>query len=444
MMNAEIAIVVGILGLILFDLLRSYVKSIDEKWVHYLTIVIFAAAFLSEIFFGNIDVKFFSETQYSYFVASFVIFLSAAIYSFFLLDKKSFSTLVDMLFLLSTLGAVLVVLSSNVISLILSIEILSLSSYGLVYFGKSQNTLEGAVKYMSTSMVSFVVLLFGASLIYAGAGTLSFSNLSTVNYIPFIAGLAVLIAGLAFKSTLVPFHMWAPDVYDSSDSTVTAFISSVAKAAGLIAMIRLFFFGFPVSSSFVGAVFLWLALFTIFLAGLLAIVQDRVKRILAYSSIAQAGFAFLGVSLLNSQGVSAAVFYIFSFAIADALAFLSFRLMEERGVKYKKDIPKMLSISKIATAGFFLGVLSLSGFPPMVGFVGKLLILSSLLAHGYFYIVGAVFLMLLLSVFYYFGLFTSLDFGAFTKNRIKRVNGREAILIVLVVALFAGIIFAGF
>ncbi|MCL5018077.1 MAG: hypothetical protein M1573_02465, partial [Candidatus Parvarchaeota archaeon] len=364
------------------------------------------------------------------------------IYSFFFADKKSFSPLVDVLFIAAVLGATLVVLSSNLLAVILSIELLSLSSYSLVYFGKTLGTLEGAMKYISTSMVSFVILLFGASLVYAGAGTLSFSNLSSVNYIPFVAGLAVIIAGLGFKSTLVPFHMWAPDTYEASDSTITAFITSVAKAAGIVAMIRIFFFGFQVSSSFVTAVFLALALFTIFLAGIFAIAQDRIKRILAFSSISQAGFAFLGIALLNLQAVSSAVFYIFSFAVADALLFLSFRIMEEKGIRYKKDIKRMFSVSKIATIGFFLGVLSLFGFPPTIGFVGKLLILASLLSHGYIYIVGAVFLMLLLSVFYYFGLFLSLDFKAYSQNKMKKINSREIIILIFCVSLFAGIAFA--
>lgn len=102
----------------------------------------------------------------------------------------------------------------------------------------------------------------------------------------------------------------------------------------------------------------------------------------------------------------------------------------------------MFSVSKIATIGFFLGVLSLFGFPPTIGFVGKLLILASLLSHGYIYIVGAVFLMLLLSVFYYFGLFLSLDFKAYSQNKMKKINSREIIILIFCVSLFAGIAFA--
>ena len=441
MINAQLVLIVGLLGLVLLDLLRRY-RNFSQSVIHYAALAVLLVSLISEILFGNLNASFFSEVQYSYFINGFILFISTLIYSFFFADKKSFSPLVDVLFIAAVLGATLVVLSSNLLAVILSIELLSLSSYSLVYFGKTLGTLEGAMKYISTSMVSFVILLFGASLVYAGAGTLSFSNLSSVNYIPFIAGLAVIIAGLGFKSTLVPFHMWAPDTYEASDSTITAFITSVAKAAGIVAMIRIFFFGFQVSSGFVTAVFLALALFTIFLAGIFAIAQDRIKRILAFSSISQAGFAFLGIALLNLQAVSSAVFYIFSFAVADALLFLSFRIMEEKGIRYKKDIKRMFSVSKIATIGFFLGVLSLFGFPPTIGFVGKLLILASLLSHGYIYIVGAVFLMLLLSVFYYFGLFLSLDFKAYSQNKMKKINSREIIILIFCVSLFAGIAFA--
>ncbi|EFD92908.1 MAG: NADH dehydrogenase (quinone) [Candidatus Parvarchaeum acidophilus ARMAN-5] len=346
------------------------------------------------------------------------------------------------------MGATLVVISSNFISLFLSIELLSIASYALVYMNKSNNALEGAVKYLSTGIVSMVILIFGISLIYAGAGTLSFSSLHSISYLPFIVGVSIVVAGLGFKSTLVPFHMWAPDTYESSKSSVTAFISSVSKAAGLIALIRVFFFALPVSSSFVTALFISIALVTIFLSAFLASVQDRIKRLLAYSSISQAGFAFISLAVLTTRGVNAAVFYIFAFAIADAIVFLAYDIFEEKKILYKKDEVKMYGASKIASITFFIGMLSLAGFPPTIGFFGKLLIFYALFSSGYIPIVILLFFSLLVSTFYYFNVLAGMRItkGIFKKNTKQVIHKeqrfKEAILIVLTLALFAGVIFA--
>ncbi len=449
MINSEYILFAGVLALILIDLLRLRLKINDKKIIHFLTLAVLIAAFIAEIVFGDMNISFFSSTQYSQFVNGFILFLAVMIYSFLISDSKDYSTFIDFLFILATLGATLVVLSSNFISLVIAIEMISISSYGLVFFQKSNKQMEGAMKYVSLSFISVVIMIFGVSLVYGGSGTLSFTQLTSVDYIPFIAGVGLVMVGLAFKSTIVPFHMWAPDVYEASNSIVTAFLSSISKAAGLVAMIRVFFFAFPVSSSFVSTMFIILAVSTIFFASFLATVQDRIKRLLAYSSIAQAGFAFIAIALLNRLGVQAAIFYVFTFAIADALVFLAYKIFEDQKIIYKKDAARMFSVSKIATVGFFIGILSLAGLPPTIGFFGKLAIFVSLLTQGYVYLVIALFAIILFSTFYYFSLLRDTDPAAAnnvqntgTKNLRFRV--KEAIIIVLTVALFAGVAFIAF
>ncbi len=448
MINSEYILFAGIGLAIIVDLLRKELHIEKQFYLHALTLIILVASFLTEIFYGNMSIPFYSGAQYSYFINGFLLFLSVVIYSFIWADGGAEgSTYLDILFLLAVGGAMLVVLSSNLLSMAVAIEMLSIASYGLVYFQKSDRHLEAAVKYLTTSVVSMAILLFGISLVFAGSGTLSFTSLYNINFIPFVAGVVFVVVGLAFKSTLVPFHMWAPDVYEASDSAITAFLSSISKTAGLVALIRIFFFAIPVSHM-ISTLFLGIALVTIFFSIFLATVQDRIKRILAYSSISQAGFAFIGLGLFTANGLFASVFYIFSFAIADALIFLAYRLFEERGIIYRKDAKKMRSVSAIGLAGVILGLLSLAGFPPTIGFFGKLLIFESILGSGYVYILIALFFILLFSTFYYFGLLSDTGFGQEMETRKKlltkspRMRVKEIIVLILILSLFAGIVFA--
>ncbi len=447
-LNPQYALFAGIIFIIIVDFIRHSLKIERKDIIHYITIAFLVISFIFDLIYGNMSINLFSEMQYSQFITSFMLFISLLIYIFIVSDKKEHSAVLDIAYISAVLAATLVVISSNLISLFLSIEFLSIASYALVYMNKSQIALEGAVKYLSTGIISMVILIFGISIIYAGSGTLSFSSLHSVSYIPFIAGVAIVVAGLSFKSTLVPFHMWAPDTYETSKSSITAFISSVSKAAGLVAMIRIFFFALPVSSYFITVLFLSIAIVTIFLSAFLASVQDRVKRLLAYSSISQAGFAFISLAVLTSKGVEAAIFYIFAFAIADAMIFLAYDIFESRKIIYKKDVNKMYSVSKIATIAFFMGILSLAGFPPTIGFFGKLLIFYALFSSGYIPIVILLFFSLLVSTFFYYNILSRMRISSVlrqTKSKIsinKEQRLKEAILVVLTLALFVGIAFA--
>ncbi len=447
-LNPQYVLFGGILLVILLDFLRYSIGGKGKYIIHYISAGILALALVFDVLYGNMNINMFSEVQYSQFVTGFMLFISLLVYLFILSDKHEHGVAADVAYLSAILGATLVVLASNLISLFLSIELLSISSYALVYLYKSDSALEGAIKYLSTGIISMVILIFGISVIYAGTGTLSFSSLHTVSYIPFIAGISIVIAGLGFKSTLVPFHMWAPDTYEASNSSITAFISSVSKAAGLLAMIRVFFFALPVSSSFVTALFLSIALITIFLSAFLASVQDRIKRLLAYSSISQAGFAFISLAVLTTKGVNAAIFYIFAFAVADAIVFLAYGMFENKKIIYRKDSGRMYSVSKIGAISFFIGMLSLAGFPPTIGFFGKLLIFYALFNSGYFPIVILLFFSLLVSTFYYFNILSGMHFtDLIKKDSAKKIIKREQrvkeiILVVLTVSLFVGVIFA--
>jgi NADH-quinone oxidoreductase subunit N len=445
--NPQYALVFGALLLIVLDAIRLNRNSSITRTLHYFVLGVLVLALVLEIAFGNLYVSYFQSTQYSYFVNGFILFIATLIYAFMLFDNREHSVSIDIVFIISVLGATLTVLASNFMSLLISVEMLSVSAYAMVFFEKNKARLEGAMKYIVTSVLAFILLIFGISLIYVSSGSLSFSSTASAPLIPTLAGIALVVAGLAFKGTLVPFHMWAPDVYQASFTPITAFLTSVSKAAVLIAMIRVFFVGLNFAAPFMTVMFMILAVATIFLASFLAMVQENIKRLLVYSSIAQAGFAFIGIALLNSIGVAAAVFYVFSFAIADALVFLAYSVFEDSGIMDRKDAHKMSGVSKLSEVSLFIGVLSLAGVPPTIGFFGKLLIFASLLTYGYLYIVLLIFFIILFSTFFYLGLLRDMKlFSPYDKRtvapRVGSLRIKEIIIMILLIALFAGVIFA--
>ena len=445
MMNVQYMLIIGALLVPLVDLLRRLLKVKSTKFIHYLTVIILVLAFVFELLFGNLQSSLFNSTSYSYFINGFILLLSTLIFSFMVLHFDKLDNYIDTLFIMTVLGATLTVISSNFLSLIISLELMSIPSYALVLIVKDKRHLEGTFKYLFISILSIALLVFGSSLIFLSSGSLSFSSVSTVNYLLFLPGIAIVLAGVSYEATLVPFHSWAPDTYDAADSTVTAFLSSVPKAAGLIAIIHLFIYAFPLAQKFMLVVLMTLAIATIIVPSIIAISQSKLKRMLIYSSIAQSGFAFVGVSLLSTISIYSAVFYVFAFATADALVFLSFSMLESRGVSLISDLGKAKNLSRVSIAGLSLGLLSLAGFPPTIGFFGKLLIFMSLIFQGYVWIVIVLIALLLFSTFYYYNVFRKMyRKGPFSvksnyiKPDIKWVL-KEAIIIILMVMIFAGI-----
>ncbi|MGC8516431.1 MAG: NADH-quinone oxidoreductase subunit N [Candidatus Acidifodinimicrobium sp.] len=449
MINAQYILIVGALLVPLADLLRRELNAKSTKIINYLTLSILLLSFIFEVLFGNIQSTLFNSIDYSYFINSFILLLSTLIFSFMLLHFDRLDTYIDVFFIITVLGATLMVISSNFLSLIISLEMMSIPSYALVLIVKDKKHLEGTFKYLFISMLSIALLVFGSSLIFLSSGSLSFSSLSTVNYLLFLPGIAIVLAGIAYEATLVPFHSWAPDTYDAADSTITAFLSSVPKAAGLIVIVHIFTYAFPLAEKFMLVTLMTLAIATIIVPSIIAISQSKLKRMLIYSSIAQSGFAFVGVSLLSTISVYSAVFYVFAFATADALVFLSLSMLESKGVYLISDLGKAKNLGIVPVLGLSLGLLSLAGFPPTIGFFGKLLIFMSLIFQGYVWVVIVLIAILLLSTFYYYNVFRNMYRRKYSLIKSVPIKSdirwalKEAIIIILMAIVFAGVALIG-
>lgn len=281
------------------------------------------------------------------------------------------------LMLLSTLGMMFMVTSGSLLMLYLSLELSTIPLFVLAGYDKGRRRSgEAAFKYLAPAGVSSAVFLFGTSWIFGGVGSTTYDALHqflTPGVPPYVwAGLLMVVAAFGFKIAAAPFHLWAPDVYEGAPSPVTAFLSTASKAAGFVALMRLLMSGADlVSGSWVSVIVL-LAVLTMLFGNLVALVQTNVKRLLAYSGIAQAGFVLIAVAAASQMGRMAAGLYLFLYVFANVGAFLCVYAVSEKEGEH--DLNSYDGLSRRAPRlafAFLIFLLSLAGIPPLAGFVGK-------------------------------------------------------------------------
>ncbi len=296
-------------------------------------------------------------------------------------------------------GAMVLSAATDLVSIFLGLETMSLGVYALVAYRRgNRRATEGAIKYFLLGSFAAAILLFGSALLYGATGHTDLGGIGAAiaagKANPGLVMLAMfmLVAGLAFKVSAVPFHMWTPDAYEGAVTPATAFMSVVVKAAAFAVMLRVLIvcFGDPISA---GAASGWppalavLAVVTMVYGNIAAVYQSSVKRMLAYSSIAHAGYILIGVVAIfraSDAAVSAVLFYLMAYTVSNVLAFGSLIVMGTRG-------KEVVSFDDLAGAGrrhplaalpFVVGVLSLMGFPPTAGFFGKYYIFNAALQAG--------------------------------------------------------------
>ncbi len=314
------------------------------------------------------------------------------------------------LLLFSTMGMSLLAVSADLIVVFLSLEILSLSLYVLV--GSSPRRLasqEAAMKYFLLGAFSTAFLLYGIALAYGATGTTSLSGIAgalageTGDLGLAMAAAALLTVGFAFKVAAVPFHMWTPDVYQGAPTAVTAFMSAGTKVAGFAALLR-------VASSALGPVAwdltpaLWaLAALTMVVGSVLAIAQQDVKRLFAYSSVAHAGFVLVGVVAANQQGISGAMFYLVAYAAMILGAFGIVMIVAGRGEERTTmaAYAGLARRSPLLAAMLALFLLSLAGLPPTAGFIAKVLVFQAAVEAGHWALVVVGVLATVIAAYFY-------------------------------------------
>ena len=315
------------------------------------------------------------------------------------------------LLLLSTSGMMIMAKGTDLMTVFLGLETMSIPIYVLVGFHRGRlSSIEGAFKYFLLGAFASGFFLYGIALIYAAAGTTKIPVLATMLYDPrlaesplFLAGVGLLLVGFAFKVSLVPFHMWTPDAYEGAPTVVTAFMAAAVKAAAFAALIRVLLTALPGMQPALWKVLWVLAVLTMTVGNLSALWQDNLKRLLAYSSIAHAGYILVGLVSGDLLGGQASLFYLLVYAFMNLGAFGVIILLAQ-----KED--DGYDIRHLAGVGFrypALGALltlflvSLAGIPPTAGFVGKFYLFSAAVKSGYIGLAVIGVLNSAASVYYY-------------------------------------------
>ncbi len=309
------------------------------------------------------------------------------------------------LLLFSTSGAMLMATSRELITIFIGLEVLSIALYILSGFARTEaRSEESAMKYFLLGSFSSGFFLYGIALVYGGTSTtrldilLSTTPAAALHSVYTVAGFALLIVGLGFKAAIVPFHSWTPDVYEGAPTSVTAFMSAGAKAGAFAALIRVAIVLLPLSSVF-HDIFWVLALLTMIVGNVIAIVQTNIKRMLAYSSIAHAGYILVGLLAANSdyarlhpelnipaQAYAGILFYVLAYTFMNLGAFGVLILLARRGSELNtiEDLQGLAQSQPRAAALMGLFMFSLAGVPPAAGFFGKFYVfIAAVQAHEY-------------------------------------------------------------
>jgi NADH-quinone oxidoreductase subunit N len=317
-----------------------------------------------------------------------------------------------LLILLASAGGLVLVSAQHLAGLFIGLELLSVPVYGLVaYAFFNKRSLEGGIKYMVLSAAGSAFLLFGMALLYAEAGSLSFSGigkaLAATGLPSPIAtlGLGMMLVGLAFKLSLVPFHLWTPDVYEGAPAPVAAFLATASKVAVFAVLVRLFQISPAASSGVLHDVLAVIAVASILIGNLLALTQTNLKRLLGYSSIAHFGYLMIALVASNGIAVEAIGVYLVTYVITTLGAFGVITLMsspysgrdadalfEYRGLFWRRPY---------LTAVMTLMMLSLAGIPLTAGFIGKFYIITTGVESHLWWLLGSLVIGSAIGVFYY-------------------------------------------
>lgn len=350
------------------------------------------------------------------------------------------------LILFAAVGMMLMAAAADLIIIFLGLETFSLAIYVLAGFFRNQpKANESSLKYFLLGAFSTGFLLYGIALIYGATGTTNLKKIyEFVRGIPalpdplLLIGMALLIVGFGFKVASVPFHMWTPDVYEGAPTSVTAFMSVGPKAAGFAAFLRVFLYALSSLQTDWSWVLWVLAVLTMTLGNIVAIAQKNIKRMLAYSSIAHAGYILVAMVAANELGVASVLYYILAYAFMNLGAFAVVILYGRKGEQNINinDYSGLASKYPLLALAMAIFMFSLAGIPPTAGFVGKFYIFSAAVKAGYIGLAIIGVLNSALSVYYYLRV-TVMMYMRPPEKELGRLEPSLALVIVLIIAVFA-------
>jgi NADH-quinone oxidoreductase subunit N len=333
---------------------------------------------------------------------------AAAISALFMMDVEGVSRRAEAfaLLLASTIGMSLMASAADLVMLYLAIETTSIPLYVLAGFLlDDRKSTEAGFKYLLFGAMTSGVLLYGLTLVYGFGGVTGFDELSRqfASSTPFSIGvLLLLVVGFGFKLSLAPFHFWAPDTYEGAPTPVAGFLSTASKAAGFAVLARLFLTTFGATAEQWQMILAILAAVTMILGNLVALAQKNLKRLLAYSSIAHAGYALLGVIAASELGIASAVFYLLAYVLTNLAAFGIIAVVGRTiGSDDIRAYDGLSRRSPYLALAMLVAFLSLSGMPPFGGFIAKVLVFFAAVEAGWTWLVVIGVITSVVGVYYY-------------------------------------------
>jgi NADH-quinone oxidoreductase subunit N len=405
-------------GALLLLLVESFAKAPPKKIISWLTLAIFAAALIAAYYSPPSKNPLLSPwLKFDPLARVFTIFFLLIGFGTTLLADAFFqhfeATRGEYYFLLiaAVFGLILIGASADFLTLFLGLETLSIASYILCGYMKRWNfSHEAAIKYFLMGSLATAFLLYGIALIYGAIGTTQFDALlngyrslsTTADKALFLSGTVLVTLGFAFKAAIVPFHVWAPDVYDGAPTPVTAFLAVGTKVGAFAAFARVFLVALPQFDPLWNQTIALLAYPTLIYANIVALRQVQLRRFFAYSGISHAGFMLIPLAAGTPDALPSLVFYLIVYALATIGAFAVLAFLDNRreGVMMS-DLSGLFSRSPLLAGILAICLLTLAGIPPTAGFFAKFYIFKVAFEAGYYALVIVGLLTTILSAFYY-------------------------------------------
>ena len=358
-----------------------------------------------KLFNDSLSVDYFSKYMKSLILIS--SFFILALSKKYLVDIKNNKFEYPIIVLLSVIGMLIMVGANDLILFYLGLELQSLALYILAAIDRDNlKSSEAGIKYFVLSALSSGLLLYGCSLLYGFSGSTNFDVIklnSDGQNIGNIFAMVFILVGLSFKVAAVPFHMWTPDVYEGSPTSVTSYFSVVPKIAGLAVFIKFMYIPFyPIIDEW-QFILVFISVASMILGAVAAIGQNNIKRLIAYSSIGHIGYAIAGVASGTESGFKSSIIYMTIYAVMNIGAF-AFILSMKRGEKYIEEISELSGASKnhpLMSLGLLIILFSLAGIPPLAGFFAKFYIFMSVIESGMFTLAIIGLVTTVISAFYY-------------------------------------------
>ena len=401
---------------IMFSLILGVFKKDSSKLIQNISLIILlitAVITLNEtlsiekilLFNNSVTIDYLSSFMkiITLIAAFFVLLISSSYLSAFKILKIEYPILI----LSSVLGMMIMISSNDLIVFYMGLELQSLALYVLATFNRDQlKSSEAGLKYFVLSALSSGLLLYGCSLIYGFTGSTNFDliadRLSSDDY-ALTFGIVFILVGLAFKISAVPFHMWAPDVYEGSPTSVSLFFAIVPKVAALTVLIRFLYVPFFNLIDQWQMILVFLSIASMLFGAIAAIGQTNLKRLVAYSSISHIGYALAGLTTVSNDGIQNSIIYIVIYIFMN-LGLFSCLLMMKRNNKYYEDIEDLSGLSKnhpLLSLSLLVILFSLAGIPPLAGFFAKFYIFKSVIEQSMYFLAIVGLLSTVIAAFYY-------------------------------------------